>query len=122
MPISAVDQATKESNVLTLLYELIDSLLDKQEKAIREGRTSEINRMQYGFKEGKRFYKLTEARHNSEPHGSVHCFVEKDTGFVFKAAGWSQPAKGVRYDLSDPDSKARCLANCDPYGSYLYAR
>jgi hypothetical protein len=47
---------------------------------------------------------------------SVHCFVEKDTGHVYKAEGWNRPAKGVRY-LTWKDA----LAAADLYGGYLYA-
>ena len=31
--------------------------------------------------------------------GSVHCFVDKQTGEVYKPASWKAPAKHVRYDL-----------------------
>ena len=30
---------------------------------------------------------------------SVHAFVERTTGNVFKPASWAQPAKGARYNL-----------------------
>jgi hypothetical protein len=47
----------------------------------------------------------------------VHCFIEKKTGYVFKAASYAQPAKGVRF--TDVFAAAEAA---DPYGSYLYAR
>ena len=31
--------------------------------------------------------------------GSVHCFVDKQTGEVYKPASWKAPAKYVRFDL-----------------------
>lgn len=31
--------------------------------------------------------------------GSVHCFIDRTTGDVYKAEGWKRPAKGVRYNL-----------------------
>ena len=31
--------------------------------------------------------------------GSVHCFIDKKTGEVYKAASWKAPAKIVRFDL-----------------------
>ena len=31
--------------------------------------------------------------------GSVHAFVDKNTGEVYKPASWKSPAKHVRYDL-----------------------
>lgn len=58
-------------------------------------------------------------------HGSVHAFVERETGRLIKSAGWSAPAKwgndlASRYDLSDADQYAKALDLADPYGSYLY--
>jgi hypothetical protein len=49
---------------------------------------------------------------------SVHCFVEKSTGNILKAAGWKAPAKGARGNIFNPESYAKC----DPYGSWLYLR
>lgn len=46
---------------------------------------------------------------------SVHAFVEKSTGHVYKAAGWAQPAKGVRYE-----SVLVAAEKADRHGSYLY--
>jgi len=37
-----------------------------------------------GINKGRRFDKITTDR-------SVYCFVEKDTGFIFKAATWRAP-------------------------------
>ena len=48
-------------------------------------------------------------------HRSVHAFVERATGHVFKSAGWPAPAKGVRFT-----SVQDAALNADLYGSYLY--
>jgi len=32
-------------------------------------------------------------------NGSVHCFIDKNTGEVYKAASWQNPAKHVRFDM-----------------------
>lgn len=46
---------------------------------------------------------------------SVHAFVDKETGDIYKPASWKAPAKGVRYNLRDlPQIKL------DIFGSYLY--
>lgn len=73
----------------------------------------------YVVETGKRYAKIVSVRKGGAR--SVHLFVEISTGKVFKAEGWTRPAKGVRYDLSDPDSLARLKDYWDPYGSYLYA-
>lgn len=46
---------------------------------------------------------------------SIHAFVERETGFVFKAAGLNKPAKGIRYQ-----DVLKAVAASDLYGSYLY--
>lgn len=52
---------------------------------------------------------------------SVHAFFDQRTGDVFKSAGWGAPAKGVRYNLLDADSRSRMFARMDWAGGYLYA-
>ena len=80
----------------------------------------------YNFyiRRGRRFIKITQIVVGRDGKNtdqlSVHSFVDKNTGLVFKAAGWNAPAKGARYDLLDEASRKRCFANADPYGSYLY--
>lgn len=60
--------------------------------------------------------------------GSVHAFVEIATGKLIKPAGWSAPAYKSnnelqsKYNLLDDDSFEIVKKQCDPYGSYLYAR
>jgi hypothetical protein len=53
---------------------------------------------------------------------SVHAFVDKSNGDVYKSASFKSPAKGVRYNLLDESSREYVLANCDWAGSYLYQR
>ena len=80
----------------------------------------------YNFykRHGRRFYKITQIVVGRDGKNtdqlSVHSFVDRNTGLVYKAAGWNAPAKGARYDLLDEASRKRCFANADPYGSYLY--
>ena len=80
----------------------------------------------YNFytRRGRRYIKITQIVVGRDGKNtdqlSVHSFVDKSTGLVFKAAGWNAPAKGARYDLLDEASRKRCFANADPYGSYLY--
>mgnify|MGYP003137152219 FL=1 len=54
--------------------------------------------------------------------GSIHCFVEKQTGNIFKPAGWKTPyTKGnnaVRGNIYD----ASTFETTDLHGGWLYAR
>lgn len=67
---------------------------------------------------GKRYHKVVMSAHGNR---SVHCFVDKTTGDVYKSASWKAPAKGVRYSLMDEESREQCYRNCDWSGGYLYA-
>ena len=53
---------------------------------------------------------------------SVHAFVDKKTGEVYKSASWKSPAKGVRYDLRLIEEREWLLENADWAGGYLYAK
>ena len=55
---------------------------------------------------------------------SVHAFVDKQTGQVYKPAGWEKPAKHVRYDLRIPLHREYVFnpKNVDWSGGYLYLR
>lgn len=73
----------------------------------------------YVIESGKRYHKVIMIDGGNSR--SVHCFVDKNTGDVYKSASWKAPAKGVRYSLLDDDSREQCLATCDWSGGYLYA-
>jgi hypothetical protein len=53
---------------------------------------------------------------------SVHAFVDKKTGQIYKSASWKSPAKGVRYDLRLIKDREWLLENATWCGDYLYAR
>lgn len=53
---------------------------------------------------------------------SVHAFIDKKTGEVYKSASWKAPAKGVRFDLRIINQREWLLENADWSGGYLYAR
>jgi hypothetical protein len=49
---------------------------------------------------------------------SVHAFVDRATGNVYKPASWAQPAKGARFNLNSHMDWLRKYA--DWSGGYLY--
>ena len=53
---------------------------------------------------------------------SVHAFVDKKTGEVFKPASFKAPAKIVRYNLLSIESREECFERADWAGGYLYIR
>jgi len=68
---------------------------------------------------GRKYHKVIM---NANGSRSVHCFIDKKTGEVYKSASWKAPAKGVRYDLRLIKDREWLLANADWSGGYLYAR
>ncbi len=56
--------------------------------------------------------------------GSVHAFVDKKTGEVYKPAGWAKPAKHVRFDMRIISDRAKLHDSqfTDWAGGYLYLR
>ena len=61
---------------------------------------------------------------NEYRDGSVHSFVDKNTGEVYMAASWNKPAKHVRFDMRI--IKERTLMHTPSFvtwaGGYLYLR
>ena len=68
--------------------------------------------------EGRKYWKINMIN-NQE---SVHAFIDKKTGDVFKPASWRGPAKIARYNLIDEVSYGQCVARADWAGGYLYLR
>ena len=91
------------------------------------------NLMWFKVYSGKRYYKIVqqefETWEKSKYYGqyrdsSVHSFVDKETGEVYKPAGWAKPAKHVRFDMRDVKQLRFLLnpKNVDWAGGYLYLR
>ena len=99
------------------LKSLEGGYIESQLEAIREGKYD--YKFETSIEEGKKYLKVVIRTHGS---GSVHCFVDKNTGEVYKSASWKAPAKGVRYNLLDATSRDLCYRSADWAGSYLYLR
>ena len=69
---------------------------------------------------GRKYHKLIMETNTGSR--SVHAFVDKKTGELYKAASFKAPAKGVRYDLRIISQREWLLENADWAGGYLYAR
>ena len=86
--------------------------------------------MYFKIKTGKKFYKIVQMNfdtfqnRNEYREGSVHAFVDKKTGQVYKPASWAAPAKHVRYDLRIIREREFLFNsnNTDWAGGYLYLR
>ena len=67
---------------------------------------------------GRKYYKLIMETESGSR--SVHAFVDKKTGEVYKPASFKSPAKHVRYNLLIIKSREECFERADWTGSYLY--
>jgi hypothetical protein len=100
---------TNQLNVTKWTLMLCDALKD----AAPEGYS-------YIIESGRKYHKIVMVDDSVRKNRSVHAFVDKKTGEVYKSAGWKAPAKGVRYDLRIIEQREHVLANCDWAGVYLY--
>ena len=73
--------------------------------------------MRFVIESGRKYHKIVM---EDESQRSVHAFVDKKSGDVYKAASWKAPAKGVRYNLVSKENYEMLKARCDWSGGYLY--
>ena len=69
---------------------------------------------------GRKYHKIVMEYENGQR--SVHAFVDKKTGEVYKPASFKAPAKGVRFNLLVIKEREWLLQHADWAGGYLYAR
>ena len=57
-------------------------------------------------------------------NGSVHAFIDRETGDVYKPASWNKPSKHVRYNLLERSDRNFLFdwKNVGWAGGYLYMR
>ena len=122
----ALEQDYKNHSLRTCMNNQEKVSSEYMQERIREIESNEEDRIRYFIKKGKKFYKICMGWKQPNPQFgediSVHAFVDKETGEVYKPAGWKQPAKHVRFDMRDETQRARMYAICDWAGGYLYIR
>ena len=100
------------------------SLETYHQEAIKKLKNGECD-YDFVIESGRKYHKIIMVIDNGpdrSPSRSVHAFVDKKTGEVYKSATWKSPAKGVRYDLRIIEQREWLLQNADWSGGYLYAR
>ena len=99
----------------------------QQLESIKNGTANLTN---FVIKNGRKYYKIMQREfdtfqdRNEWREGSVHAFVDKNTGEVYKPASYNSPAKYVRFDMRIIIQRERLH---DPTftgwaGGYLYLR
>jgi hypothetical protein len=73
---------------------------------------------EFYVKTGRKYLKLI--FRDTGGQKSVHAFIDRTTGDVYKPASWQAPAKHVRYNVLDEESRERLYDQADWAGGYLY--
>ena len=69
---------------------------------------------------GRKYHKIFMYRGGQRD--SIHAFIDKKTGDVFKPASFKAPAKGVRFNLCIISDREWLMEHADWAGGYLYLR
>jgi hypothetical protein len=75
----------------------------------------------YGYEldsSGRKYHKIFMCINGNRD--SIHCFIDKKTGEVYKPSSVKAPAKGVRFDLRLIEQREWLFENADWSGTYLY--
>jgi len=133
-------QQTIAENVLKNTLLLIEALKDNyreysirgHQKFVNDDDTKEyharkidelkngISPIDYQVETGKKYHKVVMI--DGGGSRSVHCFIDKQTGGVFKSASWRSPAKGERYNLLLIKDREWLFENASWCGGHLYAK
>ena len=120
-------------HVATLEGNLSGNYPEYARKQLDEIENGTANLMWFKVKTGKKYYKIVQQEfetwegskyYGQYRDGSVHAFVDKKTGQVFKPASWQAPAKHVRFDLRIIREREFLFnyKNTGWAGGYLYLR
>jgi mevalonate pyrophosphate decarboxylase len=103
---------TIELNIRKWTLMLCDALLDNYKS--RHG-----SDYKFYIESGRKYHKIIMDANGSR---SVHAFVDKKTGEVYKPASFKAPAKHVRFNLCLIKDREWLLENADWAGGYLYMK
>ena len=106
---------TIELNIRKYTLMLCDALVDNFKQ-------SHPNSDPYTFsiESGRKYHKIV--METESQSRSVHAFVDKKTGEVYKAASFKTPAKHVRFNLLLIKDREWLLEHADWAGGYLYKK
>ena len=113
---------TVQLNITKYTLMLCDALMDnfKSRNRVEVAGCSDPGYKFY-IKEGGRKYHRVMMETDGGSR-SIHCFVDKKTGEVYKPASLNAPAKGVRFNLLLIKDREWLLEHADWAGGYLYRR
>ena len=125
----ALDENFKQDTIRSLEHNLQrDPECEYSARKLISIQVKEAKLDKFRYYEGKKYYKVVreeyDERNDRWRDTTVHAFIDRNTGDVYKPASWKAPAKHVRFNfcnkqdllfLTDP----RCVGWA---GGYLYMR
>ena len=129
----AITENYRRYHLNTLNGNLYGNYPEYAKQQLAEIENGTANLMKFKVYTGKRYYKIVQQEfetwekskyYGQYRDGSVHAFVDKKTGQVYKPASWQAPAKHVRFDLRIIREREFLFNsnNTDWAGGYLYLR
>ena len=129
----AITENYRQYHIQTLQGNLSGNYPEYAKERLEEVKNGTANLMWFKVYSGKKYYKIVQQEFetwegsknfNQYRDGSVHAFVNKETGEVFKPASWAAPAKHVRFDLRIIKHREFLFNsnNTGWAGGYLYIR
>ena len=108
------EKLTLDQKIEKWVWQLCRTLEQNYQLRYPNSNTSVTFTMQFG----RKYIKVI------QDNSSVHAFIDRKTGEVYKPAGWKSPAKIVRYDLRLISHRAKLHdpKYTDWAGGYLYIR
>ena len=101
-------------------------------KRLEEIENGTANLYKFVVQKGRKYLKIINQQYDDmgpNPsyeyrNGSVHAFIDRETGDVYKPASWNKPAKHVRYNLLERSDRNFLFdyRNVGWAGGYLYMR
>ena len=130
---NAITENYKRYHIRTLNGNLSGNYPDYAREQLVEIENGTAKLYKFKVYSGKRYYKIVQQEFETWEKskyfgqyrdGSVHCFVDKETGDVYKPASWASPAKHIRFSFQNVDHLKFLLNpdNVDWAGGYLYIR
>ena len=129
----AITENYRRYHINTLNGNLHGNYPEYAKEQLAEIENGTANLMKFKVYSGKKYYKIVQQEfetweksknYGKYADGSVHAFVNKETGDVYKPASWKAPAKHIRFSFQN-EADLRFLLNPDNVGwagGYLYIR
>ena len=105
---------TIELNVRKYCLMLCDCLLEDFKRA----NNRKTDDYKFYIESGRKYHKLI--METGAGSRSVHAFIDKKSGDVYKAASFKAPAKGIRFNLCIMSDREWLMEHADWAGGYLY--